>query len=170
MQSTLTTVAMSASASADSRDVSVQIRKRTDKDFELDLSIALLPGITILFGPSGAGKTTLLDGIAGLTPPDAGRIAIAQRVFFDSTAGTNVPTRRRKVGYVFQDVALFPHLSVEGNVEYGISSLPAKERQLRSTAILQSFGIAHLGSRRPGQISGGARQRAALARALVSDR
>jgi molybdate transport system ATP-binding protein len=169
MQSTLTTVAMPASTSADSRDVSVQIRKRTDKDFELDLSIALLPGITILFGPSGAGKTTLLDCIAGLTRPDAGRIAIAQRVFFDSTAGTNVPTRRRKVGYVFQDLALFPHLSVEGNVEYGIPSLPAKERRRRSTAILESFGIAHLRSRRPGQISGGERQRAALARALVID-
>jgi molybdate transport system ATP-binding protein len=169
MPSTLTNVAMPASASADSRDVSVQIRKRTDKDFELDLSIALLPGITILFGPSGAGKTTLLDCIAGLTRPDAGRIAIAERVFFDSAAGINAPTRLRKVGYVFQDLALFPHLSVEGNVEYGISSLPAKERQRRSTAILESFGIAHLRSRRPGQISGGERQRAALARALVID-
>ena len=169
MPSTLTNVAMPPSAPADSRDVSVQIRKRTDKDFELDLSIALLPGITILFGPSGAGKTTLLDCIAGLTRPDAGRIAIAERVFFDSAAGINVPTRLRKVGYVFQDLALFPHLSVEGNVEYGISPLPAKERQRRSTAILESFGIAHLGSRRPGQISGGERQRAALARALVID-
>src|SRR6202166_4883936 len=99
MPSTLTNVAMPPSAPADSRDVSVQIRKRTDKDFELDLSIALLPGITILFGPSGAGKTTLLDCIAGLTRPDAGRIAIAERVFFDSAAGINVPTRLRKVGH-----------------------------------------------------------------------
>ena len=128
------------------------------------------PGITILFGPSGAGKTTLLDCIAGLVRPDAGpNRNPPSKILFDSALGINVPPQRRRVGYVFQDLALFPHLTVEGNVEYGLSSLAVEERKRRSAAILESFRIAHLRSRRPGQISGGERQRVALARALVID-
>src|SRR5438445_242475 len=169
MESTLTNDAIAKSASADHHDVSVQIRKRLGRDFELDLAISLPPGITILFGASGAGKTTLLDCIAGLARPDAGRIAIAESTLFDSSLGINVPPQRRRVGYVFQDLALFPHLSVEGNVEYGLSALEGQERGRRSAAILESFRIAHLRARRPGQISGGERQRVALARALVID-
>jgi len=169
MESTLTNAAIAKSASADHHDVSVQIRKRLGKDFELDLAISLPPGITILFGPSGAGKTTLLDCIAGLVHSDAGRIAIAENTLFDSALGINVPPQRRKVGYVFQDLALFPHLSVEGNVEYGLSRLDKRERKRRSAALLESFHIGHLRSRRPGQISGGERHRVALARALVID-
>jgi molybdate transport system ATP-binding protein len=169
MHSTLTKAAVPQSVPADRDDVSVQLRKRLEKDFELDVSVSLPQGITILFGPSGAGKTTLLDCIAGLTRPDAGRIAIAGNALFDSSLGINVPPQRRRVGYVFQDLALFPHLSVEGNVEYGLSSLEAQERRRRSAAILESFRITHLRARRPGQISGGERQRAALARALVID-
>lgn len=153
--------------------VLVQIRKRSGKDFEIDLAVALPPGITILFGPSGAGKTTLLDCIAGLVQPDAGRIATQvaaeETVLFDSTLGVNVPTQLRRVGYVFQDLALFPHLTVEANVEYGLSRFGSEQRKQRSDAILESFRIAHLRSRRPGQISGGERQRVALARALVID-
>ncbi len=150
--------------------MSVKIRKRQGKDFELDLAVSFPPGITILFGPSGAGKTTLLDCIAGLTTPDAGRISIADRALFDSNLAVNVPPQRRKIGYVFQDLALFPHLSVEANVEYGLSSLNRLERERRTAAILEV--IPHLricGSRRPGKISGGERQRVALARALVID-
>jgi len=169
MESTLTNAAIAKSASADHHDVSVQIRKRLGKDFELHLAISLPPGITILFGPSGAGKTTLLDCIAGLVHSDAGRIAIAENTLFDSALGINVPPQRRKVGYVFQDLALFPHLSVEGNVEYGLSRLDKRERKRRSAALLESFHIEHLRSRRPGQISGGERHRVALARALVID-
>jgi molybdate transport system ATP-binding protein len=169
MESTLTNAAVAKSASADHHDVSVQIRKRLGKDFELDLAISLPPGITILFGPSGAGKTTLLDCIAGLVHPDAGRIAIAENTLFDRVLGINVSPQRRKVGYVFQDLALFPHLSVEGNVEYGLSWLDNRERKRRSAAILESFRIGQLRSRRPGQISGGERHRVALARALVID-
>ena len=169
MESTLTNAAIAKSASADHHDVSVQIRKRLGKDFELHLAISLPPGITILFGPSGAGKTTLLDCIAGLVHSDAGRIAIAENTLFDSALGINVPPQRRKVGYVFQDLALFPHLSVEGNVEYGLSRLDKRERKRRSAALLESFRIGQLRSRRPGQISGGERQRVALARALVID-
>src|SRR5882672_2593593 len=169
MHSTLTKAAVPKSVSADRDNVSLQLRKRLGKDFELDVSVSLPQGITILFGPSGAGKTTLLDCIAGLTRPDAGRIAIAGNALFDSSLGINVPPQRRRVGYVFQDLALFPHLSVEGNVEYGLSSLQAQERRRRSAAILESFRITHLRARRPGQISGGERQRVALARALVID-
>lgn len=156
-------------ASADIHEVSVQIRKRLGRDFELDLVLTLPSGITILFGPSGAGKTTLLDCITGLVRPDAGRIATKEKVLFDSKLGINIPPQFRRVGYVFQDLALFPHLTVQANVEYGLSRLGCEQRERRSAAILESFRIAHLRSRRPGQISGGERQRVALARALVID-
>ena len=112
MESTLTNAAL-PTAPADVREVSVQIRKRLGKDFELDLTVALPRGITILFGASGAGKTTLLDCVAGLVRPDAGRIAIAEKILFDSAGEIDVPPQGRRVGYVFQDLALFPHLSVE---------------------------------------------------------
>jgi molybdate transport system ATP-binding protein len=169
MASTLTNSGVSKSAPADLDQVSVQVRKRLRPDFELDISCSLLPGITILFGPSGAGKTTLLDCIAGLIRPDTGRIAIAEKTLFDSALAVNVSPQQRRVGYVFQDLALFPHLSVARNVEYGISSLDARARHRRSAEILDSFRIGHLRSRRPGQISGGEKQRVALARALVID-
>jgi molybdate transport system ATP-binding protein len=158
-----------ARSSAKPQEVSVQIRKRVGKDFELDLALALPPGITILFGPSGAGKTTLLDGIAGLVRPDTGRIATQEKVLFDSALGINAAPRFRRIGYVFQDLALFPHLTVQGNVEYGLSGFSGEQRRQRSAAILESFRIAQLRGRRPDQISGGERQRVALARALVTD-
>jgi molybdate transport system ATP-binding protein len=168
MHSTLTSTD-TKSVPADTREVLVRVRKRAGKDFELDLSITLPPGITILFGPSGAGKTTLLDCIAGLARPDAGRIATPEKILFDNALGVNISPQVRRVGYVFQDLALFPHLTVQGNVEYGLSRLDSEQRKGRSAAILESFRIAHLSSRRPGQISGGERQRVALARALVID-
>src|SRR5271168_3036240 len=92
----------------------IRIRKRSanaERDFLLEAECACAPGFTILFGASGAGKTTLLDCIAGLTTPDAGRIKVRDRLFFDSQRETNLPLQRRGVGYVFQDLALFPHLS-----------------------------------------------------------
>ena len=109
----LTSNAVTKSALADPREVSLQLRKRLGKDFALDISISFPPGITILFGPSGAGKTTLLDCMAGLATPDSGRIATAEKTFFDCSLGINLPPQRRKVGYVFQDLALFPHLTVQ---------------------------------------------------------
>jgi molybdate transport system ATP-binding protein len=147
----------------------LRIRKHSGRDFELDLAVALPPGIIILFGPSGAGKTTTLDCIAGLVQPDEGRIATREQILFDSTLGIDLPPQLRRVGYVFQDLALFPHLTVQGNVEFGLSRLASEQRQPRSAAILESFRIAHLRERRPGEISGGERQRVALARALVVD-
>jgi molybdate transport system ATP-binding protein len=169
MESTLTNAALPKSAAADVHEGLVEVRKRLRTDFELDIACCFPPGITILFGPSGAGKTTLLNCIAGLVRPDAGRIAIADNTLFDSARGIDVSPQLRRIGYVFQDLALFPHLSVEDNIEYGLSSCAGQERKRRSTAVLESFRIAHLGSRRPGQISGGERQRVALARALVID-
>jgi molybdate transport system ATP-binding protein len=154
---------------ADIKEVSVRIRKHSGRDFELDLTVGLPPGITILFGQSGAGKTTTLDCIAGLVQPDQGRVASREQIVFDSALGINLPPRLRRVGYVFQDLALFPHVTVQGNVEYGLSRLPSEQRKQRSAAILDSFRVAHLSSRLPGQISGGERQRVALARALVID-
>jgi molybdate transport system ATP-binding protein len=150
--------------------LTIQIHKRfanAGRDFTLDVGFTLSPGITIIFGPSGAGKTTLLDCIAGLTTPDSGKIVVGERVFFDRE--TNLPVQSRKIGYVFQDLALFPHLSVQKNVEYGLAGVRKSERRKKSVAILQSFRIADLGERKPGEISGGERQRVALARALVTD-
>ncbi len=138
-------------------------------DFALDVSFNLTAGITILFGPSGAGKTTLLNCIAGLTTPDSGKIAIDGRILFDREREINLSVRRRRIGYVFQDLALFPHLNVRRNVEYGLADVDRNERRRRSDAILESFRISHLGEHKPGQISGGERQRVALARALVTD-
>jgi molybdate transport system ATP-binding protein len=123
----------------------------------------------VLFGRSGSGKTTILRSIAGLIRPDAGRIEVGGRTFFDGGGGTDIPVQQRRVGYVFQQLALFPHLSVRANIGYGVQALPAAERRARVEAIAESFHIAPLLERRPDRISGGERQRAALARALVTE-
>jgi molybdate transport system ATP-binding protein len=136
--------------------------------FELDVDFALANGITILFGPSGAGKTTLLDCIAGLTTPNEGRIVVDEKVLFDSAARTNVPVKEREIGYVFQDLALFPHLSVEDNIAYGLRGKGFAEQRNRVEGQLQSLAITRLRARRPAELSGGERQRVALARALVT--
>jgi molybdate transport system ATP-binding protein len=168
--------AFESSAEAVSGILSLQIRKRFDsadpakKDsFVLDIAVELSPGITIVFGPSGAGKTTLLECIAGLLTPNRGRIAIGNRVFFDRSLQVDVHVHKRRIGYVFQDLALFPHLSVEKNIEYGIRALNPALREEKSQTILDSFRISSLRDRKPNQISGGERQRVALARSLVTD-
>jgi molybdate transport system ATP-binding protein len=152
-------------AAAGGDSLSVRLRKQFEGKFLLDLELEAPPGITIIFGPSGAGKSTLLDCIAGLAVPVSGRIAIGTRVLFDSSTGIDEAPARRKVGYVFQDLALFPHLSVGQNVAYGLVKHP--QRRARVEQILRAFRIAHLVDRRPSEISGGERQRVALARALV---
>ena len=128
-----------------------------------------MPGFTILFGPSGSGKTTLLDCIAGLTTPESGRIVIGDLVWFDSARRTNLAVAKRRVGYVLQTLALFPHQTVEQNVEYGLAHRPHAERRKRSSAILQAFRISDLAQRSAREISGGESQRAALGRTLVTD-
>ena len=148
----------------------IQKRRETqDQEFILDGEFQAVPGFTILFGPSGAGKTTLLDCIAGLATPDQGRITVGDRVLFDSGRRTNFSVAKRRVGYVFQTLALFPHLTVQQNVEYGLAHLSRAERKQRASAILQAFRIPHLAQRSAREISGGESQRTALARTLVTD-
>jgi len=155
-----------------SADLEVRIRKRflnPEGSFILNVHFRVLAGFTILFGASGAGKTTLLDCIAGLSDPDDGRIAIGGEDLYDSEKKRNIAAWKRRIGYVHQDLALFPHLSAEENVSYGLRTLGAPERKKRSREMLESFRIDHLRDRRPAQISGGERQRVALARALVTE-
>jgi molybdate transport system ATP-binding protein len=150
----------------------VQIRKQlstSDSGFALDVNFSAAPGFTILFGVSGAGKTTLLDCIAGLSTPDEGSILVGEKPLFDASSGLNIPASQRGVGFVFQDLGLFPHMTVEENVQYGIAHLPKEERKRRTDAILETFHIASHGKRFPLQLSGGERQRVALARALVME-
>jgi molybdate transport system ATP-binding protein len=148
------------------------IRKKyrgdSSSSFLLDLDVEVPPGITILFGPSGAGKSTLLDCIAGLTQPDVGQIAIDGSVLFDSEINVDVPPQRRQVAYVFQTLALFPHMAVEANVAYGLQNVPEQARGARVTEILQMFRVEQLRGRKPREISGGEKQRVALARSLVT--
>ncbi|MGA9543533.1 MAG: ATP-binding cassette domain-containing protein [Candidatus Sulfotelmatobacter sp.] len=152
--------------------LSARIRKSfsvAERPFSLDVDFSAAPGFNILFGPSGSGKTTLLDCVAGLAVPDAGRIVVGERVLFDAGSRANIPVAKRGVGYVLQDLALFPHLTVEQNTEYGLAHLRRSERRQRAAAMLQELHIEHLRQQRPGEISGGERQRVALARALVTD-
>jgi molybdate transport system ATP-binding protein len=135
----------------------------------LDVVFEAPPGFTILFGASGAGKTTLLNCVAGITRPDSGHIRVRGAVLFEGGEGLSLPVAERRVGYVFQDLALFPHLTAAENIAYGLARLDRREQKSRTDAILSSFRIAHLRHRKPAQISGGERQRVALARALVTD-
>ena len=109
-----------------------------------------------------------MDCVAGLQKPDSGRIAVGDTVLFDSEKGINLPARRRNTGYLFQTLALFPHMTARQNIAYGLSSLGRPERDNRTSEIAESFGISELFDRRPSEISGGERQRVALARALVT--
>jgi molybdate transport system ATP-binding protein len=152
----------------DSVALSVRLRKQFPNG-GLAVEFAIGAGFTILFGASGAGKTTILDCIAGLAEPDDGAITANGRLLFDRKQGINVPPQLRKTGYVFQDLALFSHLGVQQNIEYGLSGVAASERRRRCAEIMDSFRITPLRSRKPGNISGGERQRVALARALVTD-
>ena len=154
-----------------SAKLAARVRKMHGGDaapsFLLDLDVEVPPGITILFGPSGAGKSTLLDCIAGLIQPDAGRIAIDGEVVFDSEKKVSVRSQRRQIAYVFQSLALFPHMTVEANVGYGLLDAPQQARA-RVAEILQMFRVEELRGRKPREISGGEKQRVALARSLVT--
>ncbi|MDE2779786.1 MAG: molybdenum ABC transporter ATP-binding protein [Chloroflexota bacterium] len=120
-----------------------------------------------LFGPSGAGKTTLLRAIAGLVRPQEGSIRIGDRMVFDSASGLFVPPHRRRVGFLTQGHHLFPHLTVAGNIAYGLARATPDGRRVRVAELVEMFQLNGLEHRRPGEISGGQQQRAALARALA---
>lgn len=145
--------------------VSVQIKQRLG-DFALDVDFSSEGGVTALFGPSGSGKTSIINAIAGLTKPDAGRIQVGDQVLFDAT--THIPPHQRRIGYVFQEPRLFPHLSVQQNIDYGrprpLHTLPSVY-----APALEALGINHLLHRAIIDLSGGEAQRVALARALLSN-
>ena len=149
----------------------IRKERRTGRvsSFILDVSIEVPPGITILFGASGAGKSTLLDCVAGLAHPDEGQVTSGGDVLFDSTARINIPTPRRRIAYVFQTLALFPHLTAKENVAYGLKDLPEKEKDERIETILRALRVEKLSNQKPGEISGGEKQRIALARSLVTE-
>jgi molybdate transport system ATP-binding protein len=133
-------------------------------DFTLALQETLGEGITALFGPSGSGKTTTLDAIAGLRRPETGSIAVGDRTLYDAATGVNLPPHLRRIGYVPQDPALFPHMNVRRNVLYG--RRPGQRLALETVSEMLEVGT--LLDRRVADLSGGERQRVALARALMS--
>ncbi len=131
-----------------------------------DLSLRIAPGETVaLLGPSGCGKTTLLRLVAGFEAPDAGRVAVAGRTVSDATTFT--PPEARRIGFVFQDYALFPHLDVQQNVAFGLTGLSRRERRERAREVMDLVGLTVFARRYPAQLSGGQQQRVALARALA---
>jgi len=150
-----------------SERLEVRVLKRLP-GFTLDVAWTAGDGVAVLFGPSGAGKTLTLQCLAGLLRPDAGRIVVDGRVLFDAD-GVDVPPQGRRVGYVFQGYALFPHLTVAGNVGFGLRDRPRAEREARTTRVLDRLGLAAFASRLPRELSGGQRQRVALGRALATD-
>jgi molybdate transport system ATP-binding protein len=146
--------------------LSVQVQKRLG-DFALDARFVSESGVTALFGPSGTGKTTIIMLIAGLLRPDRGTIALDGDLLFDAEKRTDVQPWKRRIGTVFQEARLFPHLSVRHNLDYGrwMSGLPADARAFAH--VLDLLDIGHLVDRRPGKLSGGERQRVAFGRALL---
>ncbi|WP_299962629.1 molybdenum ABC transporter ATP-binding protein [uncultured Roseobacter sp.] len=137
--------------------------------FALDVEFEAPAGVTVLFGRSGAGKTTIVNAVAGLIRPHAGRIVCDGTVLFDSGAGVCVPSARRRVGYVFQDARLFPHMTVRQNLLYGRWFAPRGSDAAPLDRIVEMLGIGHLLTRRPAGLSGGETQRVAIGRALLSD-
>ncbi|WP_394181430.1 molybdenum ABC transporter ATP-binding protein [Yoonia maritima] len=135
--------------------------QKTQGQFGLDVDINAPAGVTAIFGRSGSGKTTLVNAIAGLSRPDAGKIVVGETVLFDSAARVNLPPPLRRVGYVFQDARLFPHMSVRRNLTYGGDHDAAH--------VIDILGLEPLLDRRPSGLSGGERQRVALGRALMCD-
>ena len=137
--------------------------------FRLKSAFEAGEGVTALFGRSGAGKTSVVNAIAGILRPDRGCIAFEGEVLFDSERGIDVPTPRRRVGYVFQEGRLFPHLNVRQNLRYARLFSPHARRSDRFGHVVELLGLAQLLDRRPGNLSGGEKQRVAIGRALLSD-
>jgi molybdate transport system ATP-binding protein len=152
----------------------VDIRKTLrsgDRRFVLEASFSSQDDLTVIFGASGSGKSLTIQAIAGLVRPDSGRILVGGELLFDDQQGTNLPTRERKIGYLFQDYALFPHLTVRENIAYPLKKtwhfrlLPGQRQEVEE--IMAAFEITHLAESYPSELSGGQRQRVALARALI---
>ena len=147
----------------------VAVTKRLSA-FKIDAEFSCATnGIVALFGRSGAGKTSLVNMLAGLSRPDSGRIEIEGVTVFDSSRGLDLPPERRRIGYVFQEGRLFPHMTVRGNLTYGLRRAPADERRIQLDQIVDLLGLEALLGRRPHDLSGGEKQRVALGRALLTN-
>lgn len=142
--------------------------KRSLPGFTLEATVECPYPVTAIFGPSGAGKTTLLDLVAGLHAPDDGEIRLNDRVLFSSETGVNLPPEQRRVGYVFQEDLLFPHLTVMENLRYGYDLLHPDSRRFEVGPVVDLMGLSGLLDRRPARLSGGERQRVALGRAILA--
>lgn len=136
--------------------------------FRLDVAFACAPGPTLLLGPNGAGKSTLLRALLGALPVRRGEVRLGERVLLDTRAGIDIPAEERRIGWVPQEYALFPHLSVRDNVAFGAQG-DRSQRTARVQGLLERLGLSALATRRPGELSGGERQKTALARALAAE-
>ena len=154
--------------------IDARIRKRfpASKDstaFELDLHLKASSPVTVLFGPSGSGKTLTLDAIAGFITPDEGRITVGDALLFDVAARVSLSPRNRRCGYVFQNYALFPHMTLKENLAFAADRLPRAERRGRIAGMLDQFHLGEVSGRKPHELSGGQKQRASIARALLAN-
>lgn len=148
--------------------VSISLRHRL-ADFTLDVAFDAPSGVTVLFGPSGSGKSTVLNAVAGLLRPQTGRVVVGNTVLTDTAQRLFVPPHRRRLGVIFQDGRLFPHLSVRQNLRYGRWFSPASARRTPESAVVEMLGIGALLDRAPVTLSGGERQRVAIGRALLAE-
>jgi molybdate transport system ATP-binding protein len=152
-----------------SAELRVKVSLRKKSGFALDVAFDVPPGVTVLFGPSGSGKSTTLSAIAGLVRPAEGRITLGDEVWLDSSAKVHVAVQQRRIAFVFQTLALFPHMTALENVAYGMArSLDRPVRAARAMAMLERLRVPHLVDRKPHSFSGGEAQRVALARALAT--
>ncbi|MFH1113642.1 MAG: molybdenum ABC transporter ATP-binding protein [Pseudomonadota bacterium] len=146
----------------------IKVRKSLG-NFTVDVAFSTAAvGVTALFGRSGAGKTSVINMIAGLFPPDEGVMEVNGRTLFDSRKSVDLPPEKRRCGYVFQDGRLFPHLTVKGNLMYGMRLVPRSERCVNYDQVVEMLGIDHILERRPAKLSGGEKQRVAVGRALLT--
>ncbi|WP_282152386.1 molybdenum ABC transporter ATP-binding protein [Ruegeria atlantica] len=149
--------------------MSLSVRLQHDlPDLKLDLSFDAPPGVTVLFGRSGSGKTTIVNAVAGLVKPMAGRVAVDEWELFDTAQGLWLPPHKRRLGYIFQEGRLFPHLTVHQNLFYGKWFAPKGARRENPDKVIEMLGIGHLLNRRPSGLSGGEKQRVAIGRALLA--
>ncbi len=135
--------------------------------FTLDLEFSATAGVTVLFGPSGSGKTLVLDSVAGFVRPDEGRVMLDDDILFDGASGVHLAPQKRYCGYVFQNYALFPHMTLRENLAFAAERRPRLERHRRVTEMLEKFRLTESAGRRPHEVSGGQRQRCSIARALI---